>query len=267
VKVALDARAYGWAGIGRYIGNFLQALSRAGGRHQFIVLTGQRNAEQISQVLPKDHFRVSVVDDSYYGWREQTLFLRQLWAVRADLFHFMHFNVPLLFRRRYVVTVHDATRFIFPGQTQQTLVKQLVYERVFQRAVTGAAGVVCVSEATRQELLSLPLRLPRLVRVVPEAAEPIFRAPVSRRARERARLLLGSSDPYLLYVGVWMNHKNLPRLLAAYVRVIERYPRLKLVITGRPRRGYVRVDYLARALDCMLKPRACCCRAYMRGLV
>jgi glycosyltransferase involved in cell wall biosynthesis len=45
-----------------------------------------------------------------------------------------------------------------------------------------------------------------------------------------------------------MSHKNLPRLLEAYAQVSERYPRLKLVLTGRPKRGYVGVDRVARSL-------------------
>jgi glycosyltransferase involved in cell wall biosynthesis len=123
-----------------------------------------------------------------------------------------------------------------------------VYERIFQRVVERARGVICVSEATRQELAVLPLAMPSLVRVIPEAAGRVFHLPVSPHFRERARLLLGFQEPFLLYVGVWMSHKNLPRILGAYARVIEEYPRLKLVMTGRPRRGYVGVDRVARSL-------------------
>jgi glycosyltransferase involved in cell wall biosynthesis len=248
VRIAIDARAYGWTGIGRYTRSLLAALARIDSEHQFIVLTGREEMAQVRRALPAGRFAVAAVDTSYYSWREQTIFWRQLLAVEADLFHFTHFNAPLFFRRKYVVTVHDTTRFIFPGQRHQALFKQLAYEKIFQRVVEAAAGVVCVSKSTRQELSSLPLSLPPNVRVIPEAASRIFHLPVSASRRERARLLLGFTEPFLLYVGVWMSHKNLPRILETYARVIEHYPRLKLVMTGRPRRGYVSVDRVARSL-------------------
>ena len=248
MRIAIDARAYSWTGIGRYTRSLLSALARIPSSHHFIVLAGKDDAAYLRQALPPERFAVTAVDTSYYTWREQTIFLRQLLAVRADLFHFTHFNAPFFFQRPYIVTIHDTTRFIFPGQRHQTLFKQLVYEKLFQRVVESAAGVLCVSEATRRDVAALPLRLPPLVRVAAEAAGRVFHLPISPEARERARFLIGFTEPFLLYVGVWMSHKNLPRILAAYARVIEQYPRLHLVMTGRPRRGYVGVDRVARSL-------------------
>lgn len=248
MRIAIDARAFGWAGVGRYTRSLLKALLRVAPHYDYIVLVGEADKEDLRALLPSARLTVRVVDAAYYTWREQVIFWRQLLRVRADLYHFTHFNVPFLFRRPYVVTVHDVTRFVFPGQTRQSLLRQIAFERVFRRAVEGARGVVCVSQTTRRDLLALPISLPRRVWVVPEAADLDFRRRIGAQARARARLLLGWQGPFLLYVGVWMSHKNLPRLLAAYVKVLERYPYVRLVLTGRPRPGYVGVDRAARAL-------------------
>ncbi|MBI4022479.1 MAG: glycosyltransferase family 4 protein [Candidatus Andersenbacteria bacterium] len=248
MRIAIDARAFGWAGVGRYTRCLLQALLRVAPQHDYIVLVGKADKEALLALMPAARLTVQIVDAAYYTWREQLIFWRQLQRVRADLWHFTHFNVPLLFRQPYVVTVHDVTRFVFPGQTRQSLLRQVAFERVFRRAVEAARGVVCVSRATQRDLQALPITLPRRIWVVPEAADESFQRVVGGEERARARLLLGWPGPFVLYVGVWMSHKNLPRLLAAYVNLLERYPYVRLVLTGRPRPGYVGVDRAARAL-------------------
>jgi glycosyltransferase involved in cell wall biosynthesis len=246
MRVAIDARAFGWAGIGRYTRNLLAGLARVGSSHQFVVLTGTEHVDEATKMLPGENFEIVEVEDSYYSWREQIVFLRQLRSVSADLWHFTHFNVPWLFNRPFVVTIHDTTRFIFPGQTEQGLFRQMAYEHVFQHAVQVALRVICVSHATGRALRELPLKVTNGIEVIPEAVEDSFRRPASRDELTRARILLGFREPYVLYVGVWMGHKNLPRLLAGFAQVLERHPYLRLVMTGRPRPGYVEVDRLAR---------------------
>lgn len=251
MRIAIDARAYSWAGVGRYARNLLKQLANLPSRHEFVVLAGERDIERLREDIGgrgPDRFRIMAVDASYYSWREQTRFYYQLTRVGADLFHFAHFNVPLFFNRPYVVTIHDVTRFVFPGQTQQGLWKQLAYERVFKHAVERARGVICVSQTTREDLTRLPLRLPSVTRTIYEGVDEDFTAAASEEARRRVRQLLRTADPYLLYVGVWMNHKNLPRLLRAFARVREHSPRLKLVLTGSQKAGYVDVPGMAREL-------------------
>ncbi|HLD25554.1 MAG TPA: glycosyltransferase family 1 protein [Candidatus Andersenbacteria bacterium] len=248
MRIGIDARAYGWAGIGRYTRELLCGLSKVTRRHQFVVAIGRVHAARARRELPRSNFEIVPVDDVYYSWREQTVLLGQLARLRADVWHFTHFNIPLLMPGKYVVTIHDLTRFIFPGQTQQSLLKQVVYECIFQRAVARAAGVICVSAATEHELRDWSLKTPLVARVIPEAVGDNFTTAVTVSERVRARMLLGRAGRFILYVGVWMSHKNLPRLLAAYVRVRERYPDVTLVLTGRPKPGYVAVDKIARSL-------------------
>ncbi len=242
MTIAIDARAYGWAGVGRYTRNLLHQLALAPQEQKYIVLLRRQDRASFeNQILPlaPERFDIREVTPSYYSWREQTIFLKQLYGAKADLYHFTHFNAPLLFNRPYVVTVHDTARFIFPGQRRQSLLYQLAYEQVFRHAVERARGVICVSEAARHDLQKLPLKLPGLVRTIPEGVSQDFAALAGPRQRQRLRLRLGTSDPYVLYVGVWMNHKNLPRLLEALAAVARHLPDIKLVLTGKPRPGYV----------------------------
>lgn len=249
MRVAFDARALTWTGIGRYARSILAALLARDDDTNYIILTGQRSRAAAEDIVG-DNSRATLafVDDAHYSWREHTVLRWQLRSVQADLWHFTHFNVPFGFSQPYCVTIHDVTRFHFPGQIRRGLAQQVAYEQIFAGAVRNAAGVVAVSEATAHDLLALPLTVPSKMTVIHEGVDPAFSHQVSESDRLKVRMLLDTREQYLLVVGVWMAHKNIPRILAAFEQVRETYPRLKLVITGRPRPGYVNVVQRARRL-------------------
>lgn len=238
MRIVFDARAFAWTGIGRYIQNLLKGYCRIPHNHSFVVLV-PRNSLKVAQrtlSLPIGS-TFKPVESTYYSLREQTQLLWELQLIKADLFHFTHFNIPFFFRRPYVLTVHDVTRFIFPGQRKKGLLHQVVYEMVFARAIARANTLIAVSNSTRQELQMLPLKLPKRFSVIQEGVNDVVKE-ISVLSRRKARLLLGTPDRYILYVGVWMSHKNLTRLIRAFKEVRERHSILKLVITGKPVPGY-----------------------------
>jgi glycosyltransferase involved in cell wall biosynthesis len=246
MRIAIDARSINWTGIGRYTRNLLKGLARRDASHNYVVLIGKERLADLEELVgnASARFIPQLVDSSYYSWREQLLFLYQLQRTKADLVHFTHFNVPLLWRRPYLVTIHDITRFIFPGQRQQSLIQQAAYELVFKKSIEQAAGVICVSQTTRDELATLPIRLPASVAVIYEGVEEIFFEPPSADSVHRLRQLLKTDRPYLLFVGLWMSHKNIERLLEAYAIIRQQFPELALVITGVTQPGYVNVPRL-----------------------
>lgn len=250
MNIAIDARAYAWTGIGRYIRNLLREYALMKSDHQFIVLVpcGKR-ADFLRRVpLPKENFALVEVEGRYYSLAEQTTFLRELNNIKADIWHFTHFNIPLFFRRPYVVTIHDTTRFIFPGQKKQGLWQQMAYELVFANAVKNSVGVICVSKTTQAELRTLPIRLPATTQVIYEGVSEKFFAPVQVTNKAKVRALLNTSNQFLLYVGVWMTHKNLFRLLEAFAIIKKSRPDMKLVITGQAQEKYSDVKSYARKM-------------------
>ncbi len=251
MRIAIDARAFGWTGIGRYIRNLLVGLAGISSPHEFVVLLAPGDMEKFAALKREKlnaQFTAQPVEKTYYSLREQTVLLWQLLRVQADVFHFTHFNRPLFFPRASVVTIHDTTRFVFPGEQRQSLWQQLAYEWVFTRAVRTSRAVICVSQTTRTELTQLPLNIPAPLPVIYEGVESQFFVSPSALSRQKVRMLLGTSDPYLLFVGVWMSHKNLPRLLEAFAQVLKMRSTLKLVLTGKPKPGYNDILELVRKL-------------------
>src|SRR3989344_8538349 len=108
--IAIDARAWAWAGVGRYVRNLITGLARLDQKNDYVVLIGPEDKSLYygnRPVAQAKNFSVKLVDSSYYTWREQIIFWRQAQGVKADLWHFPNFNVPIMFRKPYVVTVHD----------------------------------------------------------------------------------------------------------------------------------------------------------------
>jgi glycosyltransferase involved in cell wall biosynthesis len=240
MHIALDARAWNWTGVGRYIRSLAKEYLQNSGGHNFTLLVPINQEEKIQEELGDKNniFEYVGVEPSYYSLKEQTVFLQQLNNLKnIDLVHFAHFNVPLLYKKPYVVTIHDVTRFIFPGQKRQSLLQQIGYEYVFAHAVRNAKIVIAVSKTTAQDMSLLPFRS-QYIEVITEGIEDKFFETIAQDQINKLREYLNFKNPYILFVGVWMSHKNIFRLLDAFEIVSKKYPDTKLVITGKYEQGY-----------------------------
>lgn len=252
MRVGIDARAWGWTGIGRYARNLVAQLSALASRDterkwEFLVFTTPQSAGEVARM---PGVRVFPVRDSYYSLYEQTGFLKQLLSVPLDLMHFLNFNRPVLYRRPFLVTIHDLTRFHFRGQRHRSWFRQVLYERVFHASVRGAEHIIAVSHDTRANLTRRFPSTASKTSVIYEGVDQRFfvspSAEDERRARDRLRER-GIHEPYLLYVGLWMEHKNLPGLIRAFRLARDAGFSGTLVITGEGRPWDVNVRALAVA--------------------
>lgn len=247
MRIGIDARAYGWTGIGRYVRNLLAETTREAA-HDVTVFVPARYARAVS-ALPRT--RAIPVRDSYYSLYEQTGFLSALTSQKVDLMHFVSFNAPMLYRRPSVVTIHDLTRFHFPGAKHHDQFHQWAYGAVFRTTITHARRIIAVSQFTKAELARRFPFAQSKTSVVYEGVEERFFSGASAESNLENDVAMlrrfGVSKPYLLYVGLWLQHKNLPGLLRAF-RHLRRtgYPGT-LVITGEGRPWDEDVPKLARS--------------------
>lgn len=236
MRIGIDARAYDWTGIGRYARNILRELAASALQTpslSLVVFVPRRFAREVS-ALPKT--AVIPVRESYYSLYEQTGFLHTVRRQRVDLMHFLSFNVPVLYRRPFVVTIHDLTRFTFQGQKHHGWLHQRAYEAVFGSAIRHAAHVIAVSRWTALELLQRFPAVAGRLSVITEGVEEQF-VPRPDAEADDGQVLesLGVRRPYLLYVGLWMRHKNLAVVLEAFRRIRDTGFPGTLVITGEGR--------------------------------
>jgi len=221
------------AGIGRYSFELLCALlSQQKSRHRFVVFYHKHNSnpadieklEQLGAELVPANFR-------HYSFGEQLFFPRLLAKFQLDIMHFPNFNVPVLYRAPYVVTIHDLVHHKISGHKKSRYWKFLMYKLIVRRAIMKARRVITITEASRREIEQYFPKASHKLTVIYEAPTrytgqaPDFAIVAQQYLLER---------PYLLFVGTLERKKNTVLLAKGFDRFISKYKYdLDLVIAGR----------------------------------
>ncbi|MFZ4497748.1 MAG: glycosyltransferase family 4 protein [Candidatus Nanopelagicales bacterium] len=122
-------------------------------------------------------------------------------------------------KARRVVTVHDMIPELLPKSR-----RRLDFITLKKRYVMSADHVICVSEATRNDMLRVYGDIKAPISVVHHGVDPIFRPGDPRVA--------GLPDRYLLFVGNRGQYKDANVLLNAFAAVRETADGVALVFTG-----------------------------------
>lgn len=252
MRIGIDARFYGslGKGLGRYTEKLIEHLELLDQENEYVVFLRQENFDEYFPKNPR--FTKKVAQYSWYGFSEQLLFVVMLYRFSFDLVHFPHFNVPVLYRKAFVVTIHDLILVHYPTVRNTTRlallygVKFLVYRYVIASAIRRARHIITVSEFTKQDIVREYPGARGKVTVTYEAADSFcqYNHPAEeKKLFERLSLLesdvlLDKSKPrvsrdilkkYFLYVGNAYPHKNLPILFAA----ARAFPEYNLVLVGK----------------------------------
>ena len=234
--VTIDARMLPLSGIGTYI---REVVPRVVARWRGARFTLLGHIESLRTLVPSDRANHVRCTAPIYSIAEQVSVLRAI-PGDATLFWAPHYNVPLLYRGRMAVTVHDVNHLALP----QGSLPRRVYARTLFAAVRRKAALVMFdSEFTRSEFERRVGTPARAQVVTLGVAEPWFHL-----AEPTV-----SETPFFLYVGNVKPHKNLPRLLEAFGMVAAHLPH-RLVIVGR-RDGLLTADRDAERLATALGDR------------
>lgn len=258
MRIGIDARFYGslGKGLGRYTEKLIEHLESLDQENEYTVFLRREN---FSEYVPKNpRFKKAEAQYAWYGLAEQTLFVLLLYRGRFDLVHFPHFNVPLLYFRKFVVTIHDLILVHYPTLRNTTRfawlywIKFSVYRLVIASAVRRAAHIITVSRFTEEDIIRHYPQAFGKITVTYEAADLFcqWSSPEKERAlferlgllRQAPRDIQGAAlrdiiQPYFLYVGNAYPHKNLSVLFAC----AKAFPDHTLVLVGKEDFFYTRL--------------------------
>lgn len=224
MRLTADLRMYRHSGIGRYLQSLFPLLLPRLEADRVRVL-GQRSVIGDAAWLGDARVELRETREPIYGAGEQMLGLRGAYS-ETDLLWVPHYNAPLLYRGRMVLTFHDVAPIAIP-EILDNAVKRAYARLLIERAVKQAAEILCVSAFTRSEL-ETRLGVPTAKMVVtPLGVDANW--PANVPPHEEA-----DGKPYLLYVGNVKPNKNLGLLLEAFERVKDQLPH-RLVLVGRMR--------------------------------
>lgn len=262
MRIGIDARFYGsiGKGLGRYTEKLIERLEMLDTENEYIIFLLRENFDDY---VPKNvRFKKALAEYAWYSLSEQIFFPLQLLSSRLDVVHFPHFNVPFLYPKRFVVTIHDLILLHYPTPQSTThsrffyRVKFFAYRFIIACAIYRAKHIITVSHFTEEDILAEYPHARGKVSVTYEAADPLcqFLSPEKERTLFDRFGLLGSvsSDtqekavhdilkPYLLYAGNAYPHKNLEALLM----VAPKFPTYQFVLVGREDYFYARLKKMA----------------------
>lgn len=245
MRIGIDARFFGsiGKGLGRYTQKLIENLENTDIQNQYFVFLRRENWDEF-QPRSKNFTKV-LADIPWYSLREQVQMPKILAKCGPDLVHFPHFNVPVRYKGRFVVTIHDLILFRHPTRKASTLsapayfIKKQAYRRVINRAVKNSEKIIAVSEHTRKDILKNFNVRPDKVVVTHEGVDA-----ADRPLTETSETILkkyGIIKPYILYVGNAYPHKNLERLVLAFRELTKKHPGLSLVLGGKTDYFYKRL--------------------------
>ena len=250
MRIGIDARFYGslGKGLGRYTEKLISHLEKIDKENEYFIFLYKEN---FSEYTPRaKNFKKMLAPFRWYSWQEQFQWPWLLYKHKLDLMHFPHFNVPLLYRKKFVVTIHDLILIHFPTLKNTTLVPLLywikfwVYRWVIKSAIKRSRSIITVSQFTKKDILeNYPVSKDK-IEVTYEAADDFCLS--NDISAESVLKKYGIISPYLLYVGNAYPHKNLERLVLAFKSVLKEYPSWRLVLVGREDFFYSRLNDLVR---------------------
>ena len=206
-RIGMDARmcAYRTGGIASYTRQLAAALVPvlAERGHRLVLGHARRGARVLS--ASNDLSQPSLWTPPHHRFESFALPV-ELLRWRCTLIHTPDFIPPRFGARRTVITVHDLD---FVRHPERLTDEARRYYGQIERAVHDADAIIAVSQATRDDLISLLDAPAERIRVIYEAADPLFR-PRDHKTRSGAR------QPYFLMVGTIEPRKNHATILDAY---------------------------------------------------
>ncbi len=234
MKIAIDARELRTS-TGRYIEWLLHYLQKIDTLNDYVVLLKPKDVAGWQSSNPK--FVAVACPHKEFTFDEQLGFKKQLDGLGADLVHFGMVQQPILYKGKVVTTIHDLTtvRFINPDKNPYVLkAKQQVYKQVIKRAARKSLAVITPSEFVKNDLVEFTGIKPEKVTVTYESADPIT---------EKLEIVSGlESKKFIMYIGRPTPHKNLGRLIEAFVLLQKTNPDLRLVLAGKKDANYRRIE-------------------------
>lgn len=223
MKIVIDARMYGESGIGRYIRNLISNLQIIDKKNEYFILHLENDTKY------SDNFHKISANFKWYGLTEQVKLPKILYKIKPNLVHFPHFNVPIFYHGKYIVTIHDLIHQHFSMQRSTTRgpliykLKQLGYKKVFKNALSSSQKILVPSNFVKRQLIDNYQISSEKIIVTPEAVDNIL---------SKIKTPKKIDFPYIFYVGNAHPHKNVEGLIKAFLKIKEKNKTLKLILAG-----------------------------------
>lgn len=224
MKIGMDARLINATGIGTYVQNLVKG-------NGYDVLLGDVKELHAYRNHCEEY---GLYNDKILGIREllRVQFKCKQKHEKIDVLHVPHYNIPLLYRGKLYVTIHDLTPIVLNDVFSK---KYHYYARVMIKlAIWKAEKVFVVSEWTKQDIVTYYPKIdPNKIIVTYNGIDPKFE---KKEAHEIAYLYEKYAIPkdkkIFIFVGSLLPHKNIKVLIEAFSKMKQK-ENSRLFLIGR----------------------------------
>jgi glycosyltransferase involved in cell wall biosynthesis len=257
MKIGIDARFFGTSGkgLGRYTQKLVEELEKIDHNNQYYIFLNKHNFDEY---IPKNpNFHKVLANIPWYSWQEQIIFPRILSKYKLNLVHFLHFNIPLFYRKPYFVTIHDLILLEYPTRKASKLnsimywVKNLGYRLAIMNAVYTSKKVITISKYTQQSIYKHFHISQNKMTMIYEGVDLERFNPLNSQKFNFDKFKIKPSK-YILYVGNVYPHKNIDKLIDVFYTLKQRKDidkDLKLVLVGKKDYFFENIIEQVKSLD------------------
>jgi len=230
MRIGIDARLYGQkhTGIGRYTKNLILSLAKADKKNTYIIFGCKEIKNDLKGIK---NFSFQKLTTPIYSVREQIVNPIVFNKAKLDLLHVPHFNAPILYFNKVILTIHDLIKHISTGKDSTThsagvyWIKQLAYRLIVYLNIKKSSAIITPSKFWQDYLVNNYNLDPKRVHVTYEAADkaikPTRKKPSSSGRQQELKNVLKRyhlKKPFIIYTGNLYPHKNVNFLIKAVKR-------------------------------------------------
>lgn len=224
MKIGIDARMIEHSGIGTRIRFLLEKLPEFNKTHQFYLFG---NEEVLNRYSFIKHYNVVSYNVPIYNARE---FLGHPYMSEMDALDIPHFNAPINYINKCIVTIHDITPYRmkeFFGSPLKRMYLNLIF-----RILKYSRKVVTVSNFTANDLVdAFGFSKTKMIKIYNGIDHKIFK-PVSAEQVKSFKNKYGLPENYFLTIGIGKGHKNVDFLLRSLSRLWISDPQFPSLVIG-----------------------------------
>jgi len=246
MRIGIDARFYGIkdTGIGRYVRSLILNLAKVDKDNTYLIFGGE---EIKNEIIDFDNFIYIPLSTPKYSLIEQLINPLVFLSYNLDLLHIPHFNAPLLYPKKIIITIHDLIKHLSVGTKTSThnplfyYLKHFAYKILVNLVVHKANKVITPSEYWKNYLQNYYHLAADKVIVTYEGVDNSF---LNNKTPKTAQVLekYGLEKPFVFYTGNLYPHKNIELAIKA-VEIFNKSHNHKLTLAIACSRSIFRDRY------------------------
>jgi glycosyltransferase involved in cell wall biosynthesis len=228
-NITIDLRMIDSSGIGTYIQNLIPMIIRQYKANYYLLGDIPKIIEYVGE--NKNYVNYIPTKTALYSLKEQFDLLNCI-PKNTSLFWSPHYVIPLFYKGKILVTVHDVFHLAKPefvGGFHKKLYAKLMFKAVSKKA----DAIISVSDFTKKEFLKFVNGNQQNIYTVYNGINDFWIEFGGRDSNP-------NPSPYIVYVGNVKPHKNLISLVKAFEKIKNEIPH-NLVIIGK-KEGFITGD-------------------------